>query len=90
MSLADTHFIPNNYTPVGDLTAVAVCFVMLALVCFSYIRKTAAFRVFLVLEEVHFPEYQKVFRIIQRFQNIDVVLLENSHLNSLAGKIIPV
>lgn len=49
MSLADTHFIPNNYTPVGDLTAVAVCFVMLALVCFSYIRKTAAFRVFLVI-----------------------------------------
>ena len=46
---ADTHLIPNNYTPVGDLVVVAVCFVMLALIYFSYIRKSAAFRVFLTI-----------------------------------------
>ena len=49
MPPADTHLIPNNYTPVGDLTVVAVCLVMLALIAFSYIRKTAAFRTFLFI-----------------------------------------
>ena len=49
MLQADTHLIPNNYTPVGDLIVIAVCFVMLALIHFSYIRKSAAFRVFLTI-----------------------------------------
>ena len=49
MSPADTHFIPNNYTPVGDMIVIAICFVMLALIFFSYIRKTASFRVFLTI-----------------------------------------
>ena len=49
MSPADAHFIPNNYTPVGDLVVVAVCFVILALLFFSYTRKTASFRVFLTI-----------------------------------------
>lgn len=45
----DTHLIPNNYTPVGDLVVVAICFVMLALIYFSYMRKTPAFRVFMTI-----------------------------------------
>ena len=49
MPPADTHLIPNNYTPVGDLIVVAVCFVMLSLIFFSYMRKTPAFRVFMTI-----------------------------------------
>ena len=49
MVQADTHFIPNNYTPVGDLVVIAVCFVMLSLLFFSYIRKSSAFRVFMTI-----------------------------------------
>ena len=49
MSQADTHFIPNNYTPVGDLIVIAICFVMLALIYFSYMRKSPAFRVFMTI-----------------------------------------
>lgn len=49
MPQADTHLIPNNYTPVGDLVVVAVCFVMLSLIYFSYMRKTPAFRVFMAI-----------------------------------------
>ena len=47
MPQADTHLIPNNYTPVGDLVTVAICLIMLALIAFSYVRKTAAYRIFL-------------------------------------------
>jgi len=46
---ADAHLIMNNYTPVGDLVTVAICLVMLALIAFSYVRKTPAFRVFLCI-----------------------------------------
>lgn len=46
---ADTHFIPNNYTPVGDMIVVAICFVMLSLIFFSYMRKSPAFRVFMTI-----------------------------------------
>ena len=49
MSSADTYLILNNYTPVGDLVTVAICWVMLALIAFSYVRKTPAFRVFMVI-----------------------------------------
>ena len=45
----DAHFIPDNYTPVGDLITVAVCFVILALIYFSYMRKSSAFRVFMTI-----------------------------------------
>ena len=38
-----------GYSPIGDLTAVAVCFVMLILIYFSYTNKTSSFRVFLSL-----------------------------------------
>ena len=44
---AGNTLLAQNYTPVGDLSVVAVCFVMLWLIFFSYIRKTQAFRVFL-------------------------------------------
>ena len=65
VAAADTHLIANNYTPVGDLIVVAICFVMLALIFFSYMRKTPAFRVFMTiiftliltaLLDVTFPE----------------------------------
>lgn len=46
---SDIHLITNNYTPVGDLVTVAICLVMLALIAFSYVRKTPAFRVFLLI-----------------------------------------
>ena len=46
---ADIHLIPDNYTPVGDLVVVSVCFVMLSLIFFSYMRKTPAFRVFMAI-----------------------------------------
>ena len=49
MAQADTHFIPNNYTPVGDLIVVAICFVILSLIYFSYMRKSPAFRVFMTI-----------------------------------------
>ena len=49
MAQADIHFIPNNYTPVGDLIVVAICFVMLSLIYFSYIRKSPSFRVFMTI-----------------------------------------
>ena len=38
-----------GYSPIGDLTAVAVCFVMLILIYFSYTNKTRSFHVFLSL-----------------------------------------
>jgi len=46
---ADPHLYPDNYTPVGDLIVVAISLVMLALISFSYIRKTTAFRVYLLI-----------------------------------------
>ena len=46
---ADPHLYPDNYSPVGDLTVVAICLIMLALIAFSYIRKTTAYRVFLLI-----------------------------------------
>ena len=49
MPPADTHLIPDNYTPVGDLVVVAICLVMLALISFSYIRRTAGFRIFMCI-----------------------------------------
>ena len=49
VAAADTHLIANNYTPVGDLIVVAICFVMLSLIYFSYMRKTPAFRVFMTI-----------------------------------------
>ena len=36
----------SNYTPVGDLIVVSICYVMLILMVFSYINKTRAFRIF--------------------------------------------
>ena len=38
-----------GYSPIGDLTASAVCWVMLILIHFSYTNKTRSFRVFLSL-----------------------------------------
>ena len=38
-----------NYSPVGDLVSVSVCFVMLILMFFSYNRHTRNFRIFLEL-----------------------------------------
>ena len=49
MAQADIHFIPNNYTPVGDLIVIAICFVMLSLIFFSYMRKSSAFRIFMTI-----------------------------------------
>ena len=49
VSVAETHLLPDHYTPVGDLTVVAVCLVMLALIAFSYVRRSASFRVFLFI-----------------------------------------
>ena len=46
---AEVHLSANNYTPVGDLVTVAICWVMLFLIAFSYVRKTPAFRVFRVI-----------------------------------------
>ena len=46
---ADPHLYPDNYTPVGDLIVVAISLVMLVLISFSYIRKTTAFRVYLLI-----------------------------------------
>ena len=36
----------SNYTPVGDLIVVSICYVLLILMIFSYINKTRAFRIF--------------------------------------------
>lgn len=49
MPEAEVHLTVNNYTPVGDLVTVAICWVMLLLVAFSYTRKTPAFRVFMII-----------------------------------------
>ena len=49
VSVAETHLLPDHYTPVGDLTVIAVCLVMLALIAFSYVRRSASFRVFLFI-----------------------------------------
>ena len=49
MLLADTQIISKNYTPIGDMITVAICVAMLALVAFSYVRRTRAFRIFLVI-----------------------------------------
>ena len=46
---ADPHLYPDNYTPVGDLSVIAICLVMLALIAFSYNRKTISFRVFMTI-----------------------------------------
>ena len=47
MALTGNHLFADNYTYVGDLSVIAVCLVMAALIAFSYIRKTASFRIFL-------------------------------------------
>ena len=39
----------SSYSPVGDLNVIALCFLMIDLVFFSYINKTRSFRVFLSL-----------------------------------------
>ena len=49
MAFAENHLFLDNYTPVGDLAVIAVCLVIAALIGFSYIRRTTAFRVFLVI-----------------------------------------
>ncbi len=36
----------SNYTPVGDLIVVSICYVMLVLMLFSYINKNHSFKVF--------------------------------------------
>ena len=41
------HIDFSSYTPVGDLTVVAICLVMMNLIFFSYINKTRSFRIFL-------------------------------------------
>ena len=37
----------SGYTPVGDLTVIAICLVMMNLIAFSYINKTRSYRIFL-------------------------------------------
>lgn len=37
----------TGYSPVGDLTVVSVCLVMIILLVFSYVRKSRSFKVFL-------------------------------------------
>ena len=37
----------DNYSPVGDLIVVAICFVMIILVAASYVSKTKGFNLFL-------------------------------------------
>ena len=37
----------SSYSPVGDLTVVSICYVMIILMIFSYINKTRSFKVFL-------------------------------------------
>ena len=39
----------GDYSPVGDLVVVSVCWVMIVLMLFSYIRKSKSFRIFLAL-----------------------------------------
>ncbi len=36
-----------NYSPVGDLTVASICYVMIILMFYSYIRKSRSFKVFL-------------------------------------------
>lgn len=43
------HLFIDNYTPVGDLCVLAICWLILILLFFSYNRKTAAFRTFTVI-----------------------------------------
>lgn len=38
-----------SYTPVGDLAVVAVCFVIFAMLFFSYARRTRGYRIFLFI-----------------------------------------
>ena len=37
---------PDNYTPVGDIATIAVCYVVLILMAFSYIRKSSSYLLF--------------------------------------------
>lgn len=37
----------DNYTPVGDLIVIAICFVMIILVATSYVTKTSNFKLFM-------------------------------------------
>lgn len=39
----------EGYTPVGDISAIAVCFVMVLLMLFSYIRRTRSLRIFIAI-----------------------------------------
>ena len=43
------HVYLERYSPVGDLTVISICLVMLILMLFSYINKSRSFRVFLSL-----------------------------------------
>lgn len=36
-----------GYSPVGDLTVISICFVMIVLICFSFVRNNRSFRIFL-------------------------------------------
>ena len=36
----------NNYTPAADIAVISVCYVMVILMVFSYIRKTISYRIF--------------------------------------------
>ena len=40
-------FLFSSYTPVGDIIVISICFVMLILISFSYVRKTRSFKIFL-------------------------------------------
>lgn len=36
----------NSYSPVGDLTVISICFVVIILIAFSYVKKNRSFRIF--------------------------------------------
>lgn len=51
----------TGYSPVGDLTVVSICFVMIVLILFSYIKRSRSFRIFLsLLGVLMFAAYSSV------------------------------
>lgn len=51
-----------DYSPVGDLTVISICIVMIILMLFSYIRRTKSFAVFLsVVGFIMLAAYSNIF-----------------------------
>ena len=39
----------SNYSPIGDLTIISICYVIIILLIFSYVRKNRSYKIFVVI-----------------------------------------